>query len=140
MRGLCKLRLPKVTGLRSLVLDVNDAIRPRVDKDSLPVDHSVTIVAYPVLWRNIVIRNLSAWKNSSYRNIVTIFIGSMMLTNYIFVEAWALINPEQSFHSAGDATDDTADNGTHWAGGGISLSSTLRRAPWYTLYQYGKGR
>jgi hypothetical protein len=46
------------------------------------------------LWRNIVICNLSAWQNSSYRNIVTIFIGSMMLPAYIFVEAWALINPE----------------------------------------------
>jgi hypothetical protein len=88
--GLWQRRSPQ----RSLVQDVDDPISPRVDKNGLTVDYGVTIVAYSVLWRNIVICNLSAGQNSSYRKAVSVVVGWMMLTAYIFMEAWALINPE----------------------------------------------
>jgi hypothetical protein len=117
----------------ALVQDVDDPISPRVDKNGSTVDYGVPIVAYSVLWRNIVICNLSAGQNSSYRKAVSVVVGWMMLTAYIFMEAWALINPEQSFDSSGDSTDDSAHNGTHWAGGGVSFSGTLCRTPWHTL-------
>jgi hypothetical protein len=91
--------------------DLNDAARSRFDQNCATIHHCVSIFAYTVLRRHIVIGNTFFRENRPNSQIFAVLIRRASLFDDIRTEARTLINPEDAGYTANDAADYATNNG-----------------------------
>jgi hypothetical protein len=90
--------------------DLNDAARSRFDQNRATIHHCVSIFAYTVLRRHIVIGNTFFRENRPNSQIFAILIRRASLFDDIRTEARTLIDPEDAGDTANDAPDHATNN------------------------------
>jgi hypothetical protein len=105
--------------------NLNDAAGPRFNQNRAPVHHCVSIFAYTVLRRHIVIGNALLRKNRPDSQVFAVLIRRAPLFDDIRTEARTFIDPEH----AGDTANDAADHATNNRPDGTRRPFTVSGTP-----------
>jgi hypothetical protein len=90
--------------------DLNDAACSRFDQNRSTIHHCVSIRAYTILRRHIVVGNTFFRENRPHSQIFAILIRRASLFDDIRTKARTLINPEDAGYAANDAADHAAND------------------------------
>jgi hypothetical protein len=94
-----------------LLLDnLDDAACSRFNQNRAAIHYCVSMLAYTILRRHIVIGNALFRENRPNSQLVAILIRGASLFDDIGAEARTLIDPEHAGDPADDAADDAANN------------------------------
>jgi hypothetical protein len=90
--------------------NLDDAAGPRIDQNGATIHDRVSVLAYAILRRHIVIADtlIGEYRANSY--IFVILIGRAPLFDDIRAEARPLIDAKDASHSANDAANHATDN------------------------------
>ena len=113
--------------------DLNDAARSRFDQNRATIHHCVSIFAYTVLRRHIVIGDTFFRENRSNSQIFAILIRRASLFDDIRTEARTLIDPEDAGYTANDAADHATNNGPDRTSRPFTIAGTPFNATRNTL-------
>src|SRR5215212_8206609 len=115
-------RLPKTA--HGSLNDLDDAARSRFDQNCTTVHHGVSMLAYTVFRRHIIVSNAFSRENRTDSYILAILIGWASLFDDIRAEAGTLVYPEDPVYTPNHAADYAAYNRPDRASRSFTLSCT----------------
>jgi hypothetical protein len=112
-------------GLFLLLDDFHDAACSRFNQHRAPVHNRVTVLAYAIFGRDVVVADAFFRENSADSHIFAVLVRGPPLFDDVRAETRTLIDTEH----AGYASNDTADNATNDCPDRTSRPFTISRAP-----------
>jgi hypothetical protein len=124
--------------LRSFVIsglldDLDYAARAGVNQNRSIIDDRVAIFANTVFWWNFIVGDARFRKYCAHPHITFVAVRGPVFFDDIMPEARALIDAENSRHTADDPSDRAANNSSHRPGSPLALSCTAFDASGYAL-------
>jgi hypothetical protein len=95
-----------------LLDDLDDAACPRLDQNRAAIYHRVSMPAYAILRRHIVVGHAFFRQNGTNSQVFPILIRWTSLFDHIGTEAGTLIHPEDAGYAADDPSDHAANDGS----------------------------
>jgi hypothetical protein len=100
----------KTASVYLLLNNLDDAACARFDQDRATIHHCVSMLAYTVLRRHIVIGNAFFRENRTNPEILAVLIRRASLFDDIRAEARTLIDTQHAGYAAHDTADHAANN------------------------------
>jgi hypothetical protein len=101
-----------VTEVLLLLNDLDDTACSRLDQNRAAIDHRVSVLAYAILRRHVVVGHAFFRQNGTNSQVFPILIRRTPLFDHIGTEAGTLIHPEDAGYAANDPSDHAANDGS----------------------------
>jgi len=116
-----------------LLNDLDDTACSRLDQNRAAIYHRVSMLAYAILRRHIVVGHAFFRQNGTNSQVFPILIRRTSLFDHIGTEAGTLIHPEDAGYAADDPSDHAADDGPDRTCGPFTVAGTPLDTARHTL-------